>query len=146
MKRPVLFATDFSRLSLAAFPHAIAAARREKADLVILHVLPPPVTGDALQYVPVMMYEEMKAAVVRGAETKLERIVSRARRGRVRSRRMLAEGVAAREIVRAAKALRARLVVLGTHGRTGLSNVLLGSVATQVIGGARCPVLTFRSR
>lgn len=146
MKRPVLFATDFSRLSLAAFPHAIAAARRERAELRILHVLPPPVTGDALQYVPAMMYEEMKAAVVRAAETKLDRLVSRARRSRVRARGSIAEGLAAREIVRAAKALGARLIVLGTHGRTGLSNVLLGSVATQVIGGARCPVLTFRSR
>ncbi len=145
MKKPVLFATDFSRLSLAAFPHAIAAARREKADLVILHVLPPPVTGDALQYVPAMMYEQMKAAVVRESEKKLERLVARALRSHVRARRAVAEGLAASEILRSARTLGARLVVLGTHGRSGLSRLLLGSVALQVIGGARCPVMTIRS-
>ena len=145
MKKPVLFATDFSRLSLSAFPHAVAAARREKAERVILHVLPPPVTGDALQYVPAMMYEQMKAAVVRQAEKKLEGLRAKALRSRVRARQILSEGLAANEILRSSRALGARLVVLGTHGRSGLTGLLLGSVAMQVIGGARCPVMTVRS-
>jgi len=145
-QRPVLLATDFSRLSLAAFPHAVDASRREKAKLVILNVMPPPVTGDALQHVPVMMYAEMKAAVLRQAAKKLDALVARARRGRVRAVPRIVEGLAPEEILRAARTLSARLVVMGTHGRSGLKGLLLGSVAARVIGGANCPVLTVRSR
>lgn len=146
MKKPVLFATDFSRLSLLAFPHAVEAAKQYRTELVILHVLPAPVTGDALQYVPVMMYEEMKAAVLLRTRKELGRLVERARRAKVRARSRIAGGLAHTEIVRAAKTSHARLVVMGTHGRSGMSGLLLGSVATRVIGGSHCPVLTVRSR
>jgi len=60
VSKTVLYATDFSRPSLAALPHAIAAARERRAELVVLHVLPPPVGPDAMSYVPARMYEEMK--------------------------------------------------------------------------------------
>jgi universal stress protein A len=146
MKKPVLFATDFSRLSLVAFPHAVEAAKQYKTELVILHVLPAPVTGDALQYAPAMMYAEMKSAVLLRTRKELGRLVERARRAKVRARSRIAEGLAHEEIVRAAKGLRAGLIVIATHGRSGLSRMLLGSVAMQVIGGASCPVLTIRSR
>jgi len=57
----------------------------------------------------------------------------------------LAEGVPAEEVLRVARRQRADLLVLGTHGRTGLRRALMGSVAERIVSQARCPVLTVRS-
>jgi nucleotide-binding universal stress UspA family protein len=144
MIRRVLYATDFSAPSLAALPHAIAAAKRFRAELVVLHVLPPPVAADAMSYVPERMYEEMKAAVVKDAGRRLDRLIGRASRAKLRARAILAEGLPQEEIPKAAKRLGAKLVVVGTHGRTGLARLLMGSVAARVVGTCSCPVLTIR--
>jgi universal stress protein A len=144
MPRRVVYATDFSKPSLAAFPAALAAARREGGELVVLHVLPPPVGPDAMSYVPARMYEEMKAAVVGQARRRLDALVRRAARARVRARLELVEGLPHEEIPRAARRHRAALVVVGTHGRTGLARLLMGSVAARVIGTCPCPVMTIR--
>jgi nucleotide-binding universal stress UspA family protein len=58
---------------------------------------------------------------------------------------ILAEGLPAEEVLRTARRQRADLLVLGTHGRTGLRRALMGSVAERVVSRARCPVLTVRS-
>jgi nucleotide-binding universal stress UspA family protein len=55
-------------------------------------------------------------------------------------------GAVADRIVRAARARRADLIVMGTHGRTGVSRLLLGSVASRVIATSPCPVLTVRGK
>ncbi|HKB72261.1 MAG TPA: universal stress protein [Thermoanaerobaculia bacterium] len=146
MKKKIVYATDFSRPSLAAFSAALSAARREGADLVVLHVLPPPVGPDAMSYVPERMYEEMKAAVVRQARRKLAALVRRAEKGRVRARAELVEGIPHEEIPKSARKHRASLVVVGTHGRTGLARLLMGSVAARVIGTCPCPVMTIRGK
>ena len=59
---------------------------------------------------------------------------------------ILYQGVAADAIARAARAKRAKLIVMGTHGRTGLTRLLMGSVAERVVGTAPCPVLTVRGK
>jgi universal stress protein A len=144
MRKSVLYATDFSRPSLAALPHAIAAARERHAELVVLHVLPPPIGPDAMGYVPSRMYDEMKAAVVKDAQRRLALLVARVLRARVRARSLLVEGLPQEEIPRVARRARALLVVVGTHGRTGIARLLMGSVAAQVIGTSPCPVMTIR--
>jgi nucleotide-binding universal stress UspA family protein len=58
---------------------------------------------------------------------------------------LLGEGDPAREIVRVARSIRANLLVIGTHGRTGWSKLMLGSVAQRVVATAPCPVLSVRS-
>ena len=68
----------------------------------------------------------------------------RSTRAGVRVSQRVAEGIPFDQIVREAARSRAALVVVGTHGHTGLTNVLLGSVARRVVGLARCPVLTVR--
>ena len=144
MNKRVVYATDFSRPSLAAFPAAIEAARARGGDLVVLHVLPPPVGPDAMSYVPARMYDEMKAAVVAQATRRLASLVKRAGKARVRARAELVEGIPHEEIPRSARKNRAALVVVGTHGRTGLARLLMGSVAARVIGTCPCPVMTIR--
>lgn len=144
MKHTVMYATDFSRPSRLAFSRALEVARRDRSELIVLHVLPPPVGPDALRVVPERMYQEMKAAVMRRAERLLAALVQAAEKARVRSRAVITEGLPQEEIPKAAKTYKASLVVIGTHGRTGMARLLMGSVAAQVIGTCPCPVMTIR--
>ena len=64
----------------------------------------------------------------------------------MRTRGLLLEGNPAQQIVRAPKSTRTDMIVMGTHGRTGLAKLFIGSVAQRVVGTAPFPVLTIRSR
>ena len=88
----------------------------------------------------------MSAAARAWAQKKLDRAVAKARAARVRTRGLLREGVAHDQIVRVARAQHAKLIVIGTHGRTGVARFFLGSVAARVAATAPCPVLTVRGR
>ena len=142
----VLHPTDFSSASAMAFRRAIAEAKTRKAPLLILHVLAPivPVVGEG--YVSPAAYQEMSTASRAWAQKKLDRAVAKAKGARVRVRGMLRDGSAAEQIVRVAKARHAKLIVIGTHGRTGVARFFLGSVAARVAATAPCPVLTVRGR
>ena len=142
----VLHPTDFSSASRAAFSRAVVEARNRKAPLLILHALAPvvPVVGEG--YVSPAAYEQMSSAARAWAQKKLDRAVARAKTARVRARGLLREGVAHEQIVRVARARHAKLIVIGTHGRTGLARFFLGSVAARVAATAPCPVLTVRGR
>jgi len=142
----VLHPTDFSSASGIAFRRAIAEARTRKAPLLILHVLAPivPVVGEG--YVSPAAYQEMSTASRAWAQKKLDRAVAQAKAARVRTRGLLRDGIAAEQIVRVAKARHAKLIVIGTHGRTGVVRFFLGSVAARVAATAHCPVLTVRGR
>lgn len=136
--RTVLHPTDFSDRSQPAFELACALARDYGAQLVVLHVAgrPLPLPIDGVQVPPPL--EDIEA--VRG---RLEAV--RPADSRVAVRHRLAEGNPAEEILAAAADEKADLIVLGTHGRGGLSRVLMGSVAEAVQRAAPCPVLTVRA-
>ena len=142
----VLHPTDFSSASTMAFRRAIAEAKTRKAPLLILHVLAPivPVVGEG--YVSPAAYQEMSTASRAWAQKKLDRAVAQAKAARVRTRGLLRDGAAHEQIVRVAKARHAKLIVIGTHGRTGVARFFLGSVAARVAATAPCPVLTVRGR
>jgi nucleotide-binding universal stress UspA family protein len=72
--------------------------------------------------------------------------VARAKRAGVSAVGLMREGVPAEEIVRAARAQRVDMIVMGTQGRTGFARLVLGSVAGRVVATAPCPVLTVRAR
>jgi nucleotide-binding universal stress UspA family protein len=141
---PIVHGTDFSPASSKAFRKAVELARRDRAPLLILHVLSPPTPLMADAYVTPAVWESLLSAQRRGAQRKLDGLVAKARRARVRARGLLAEGVAADRIVRTAQGRHASLIVLGTHGRTGAARLVLGSVAGRVVAAAHCPVLTVR--
>ena len=144
MKTPrrILHPTDFSPASAAALTRALDEARRSGAALVIVHVLSPiiPMVGDG--YISPKAYEDLERAARQHARTQLDRLVARARAARVRVTPLLVEGSPAEQIVRVARGRRADMIVMGTHGRTGLARLFMGSVAERVIGTASCPVLT----
>jgi nucleotide-binding universal stress UspA family protein len=144
--RRILHATDFSPASGAAFARAVEMAKTNRAELLLVHVLTPfvPLVGDG--YVAPNVYEEIEASARAQAQKQLDQLVAKAKKAGVRAKPLLLEGVPHEQITRAARSKRADLVVLGTHGRTGLAKFLLGSVAGRVVSTAACPVLTVRSK
>jgi nucleotide-binding universal stress UspA family protein len=146
MPRRILHPTDFSSASRAAFARAIAEARAGRAQLFIVHVLSPAVPLAGEGYVAPAVYQQMSDAARTWAQKQLARLVAKAKAARVRARGFVREGVVADQIVRVARAQRADLIVIGTHGRTGVARFFLGSVAARVAAIAPCPVLTVRGR
>ena len=144
--RRILHPSDFSRASGAAFTKAIEMAKTNRAELLVAHVLAPvmPMLGDG--YVSPKVYEEIIATGRSQAQAELNRLVAKARKAGVRVKSLLMEGVPHEQITRAARSKRADLVVIGTHGRTGLTKFFLGSVAGRVVSIASCPVLTVRGK
>src|ERR1700757_4962062 len=145
-KRAILHATDFSTASRAAFAKAIELARADRSPLLVLHVLNPmmPMIGDRPIEPPT--YLQLQKASRAWALKQLARLVAQAKARGVRATPILIEGSEAGSIVRVARARRVAMIVIGTHGRSGLERALLGSVATRVVSQATCPVLTVRGR
>jgi nucleotide-binding universal stress UspA family protein len=148
MSRRVLHPTDFSKASAAAFARSLAEAREKRSELVVLHVLSPviPLAGAGEAYIAPSVYEQMSQSARAWAQKQMDRLLARAKTARVRARGLLVEGVAHEQITRGAKRQRADLIVMGTHGRTGVARFFLGSVAARVAATAPCPVLTVRGR
>jgi nucleotide-binding universal stress UspA family protein len=145
--RRILYASDFSPASRPAFHRAIGLARANRATLTVAHVYSAivPLMGDGIATPQV--YERWMADVRADAQRRLDRLVAQAKKSDgVRVKGLLLEGVPHDRILRAARSTRADLIVLGTHGRTGIGRVLLGSVAARIVALARCPVLTVRAK
>jgi nucleotide-binding universal stress UspA family protein len=134
----ILHPTDFSERSQSALLLACALGRDYGARLVVLHV--------AVQ--PTIVYGE--GVVPPDPELLLQEDREQLDRlpvpdANVRALRRLEEGDPATEILRVAGEINASLIVMATHGRTGLERLLMGSVAEQVMRKAPCPVLTVRT-
>jgi nucleotide-binding universal stress UspA family protein len=141
--RRIVVPTDFSVPSEEAWALAQRLARAVGAEVVLAHVLvPPPIYGEQPEEVgaELKVFDEARAWV----EKELERSAADARATGLEVRTALRTGTAHEEIVELATAERAELVVIGTHGRTGLTRALMGSVAERVIRLAPCPVLSVR--
>lgn len=137
MAKTIIFPTDFSTASDAALEHAATLAKSMGATLLIVHVEEPPLAygGGELYYgIP---------------EPDSERILKmledvKPQDPAVPFTHRLSMGDPAGEIVRIATDEGAELIVLGTHGRTGVTRLLMGSVAEVVVRRAPCPVLVYR--
>lgn len=144
MSRRVMHATDFSPASRAAFTKAIELAKRDRAPLTITHVMLPPLMMMGDGYVAPSTWDQISRAHREMNQKKLDALVARAKSSGVRAQGLLLEGQPAERILRAARG--AGLLVIGTHGRTGLARFILGSVASRIVAGARCPVVTVRGK
>jgi nucleotide-binding universal stress UspA family protein len=145
--RRIMHSTDYSPASRAAFRKAIELAKALHKELVLVHILSPVlvpiITGE--MYVPPATYDDLQRTSRDAARRHLDRLTAVAKRAGVRVSNRLVEGApVAEQIVRTARSLRADLIVLGTHGRTGFARAVLGSVASRVVATASCPVLTVR--
>jgi nucleotide-binding universal stress UspA family protein len=145
MIRRILHPSDFSPASRAAFAKAIALAKQNHARLIVAHVLAP-VMPMADGYISPEAYAQMEAAGRRYGQKHLAALVAKAKKAGVGARALLLDGIVSDRIVRAAKSQHADLIVIGTHGRTGIARFVLGSVANRVVSHAGCPVLTVRGK
>jgi nucleotide-binding universal stress UspA family protein len=133
----ILHPTDFSPSSEYAFRFARALARDQVARLIVLHVGPKPMS--ALGAVPPLPEEFGREEL----ERMLQKIQAPELKDRFEHRLVFGDPVG--EIIKAAQSSRTDLIVVGTHGRTGIGRLLMGSVAEQVLRQAPCPVVTVRS-
>jgi nucleotide-binding universal stress UspA family protein len=138
----VLAATDFSDPALPAVEAGAAEARRRKADLAIIHaidLLPvmSPYYGEFYGMPPMDLSDQMRNIW----QQRLDECVHHFK---AKGGGLLRNGPAAPAILSAASELPAQLIVVGTHGRTALSRIALGSVAEAVVRAAPCSVLTVR--
>lgn len=135
--KTILYPTDFSEYSEAALEHAVSLARDMGAMVHIVHVKEPPGAfvdtgfgGYPIDVDEVELLNELEK--VRPSDPKIGYT------------HKLLTGEPASEIVRYAKSQHVEMIVMGTHGRKGLTRMLMGSVAEEVVRKAPCPVLTIK--
>lgn len=140
----VLFATDFSRASARAFDTAVSLSKANGGALTILHVIAPFTPIMSEQYIGTQTWEKIDREGREWAKRELVKLTKKATKAGIRATSLVAVGEPSRQIVRTARSKNADLLVLGTHGRTGLARFFLGSVAMRVAATAACPVVTVR--
>lgn len=142
----ILVPVDFSPHAERAFSYATALAHRLDAHLTLVHVVEDPfATGawGAEVYIPNI--GELLQNQIAAAERQLTTLKAGAAAKGVAVRTAVVTGRPAQSIIEHAASEGCDLIVMGTHGRTGLSHVVMGSVAERVLRKAPCPVLTVRA-
>jgi nucleotide-binding universal stress UspA family protein len=141
----ILHATDFSPASEPAWTEARRLGRLFDAEIVVVHAIAPPILLPAEGYFPPQLYDELVESARRGAQEGFDRLLASAPGAGLKTRTRLVEGPPAQRILEVVTEVAADLLVVGTHGRTGLERVMVGSVADRLLRQASCPVLTVRS-
>jgi nucleotide-binding universal stress UspA family protein len=140
----ILVPTDFSKFSQNALSYAAALAEKFGAELYLLHVVQNigVMIPDMVNVVPpIMPSNEQMTGAVREA---LDRVIKDNKLERFKPKPEVRLGTPFYEIIQFAKETNADLIVMGTHGHSGLAHMLLGSVTEKVVRKAPCPVLTVR--
>ena len=135
--KKILFPTDFSHTGDAALEMATALARDTGATLLIVHVEEPPTAygGGELYYgIPEPATEDLRKMLHKIQPADPD----------VPYEHRLITGEPAHAVTRLAEEEEVDMIVMGTHGRTGLSRLLMGSVAEAIVRRAKCPVLTYK--
>jgi nucleotide-binding universal stress UspA family protein len=140
----ILLATDFSKSSSHALDYAVILAQKFSSEIILLHVVqpsPPLVTDLAYSGAELL---GGSAAIIRQTHDRLGALIEEISHCGVHVTAQCREGLPYDELMALASEQSVDLIVLGTHGHTGLSHILLGSVAEKVVRHAVCPVLTVR--
>ncbi len=139
----ILVPLDFSESAGSILAWAGHLAEEHGSAVMLLHVYHLPVEFQQLEgaYLPPDFWANVKSE----AEQKLEEHAASLRNAGVTAECYVREGYPATVIVEEADTLRSDLIVIGTHGHTGLKHLLLGSIAERVVQKAPCPVLTVKS-
>lgn len=139
----ILSPVDFSNQSRVAAERATAMAKALEAELVLVHVLSEPVLSleEGGGYTAPRLVEDYAQEMARRLEAEAASLG-----GQVAIATKILRGPIHEAIVNAARALRADMIIMGTHGRTGIPHLLLGSVAERVVRLSEVPVMTIRVR
>lgn len=144
--RRIVLATDFSECSMPAVDYAVAMAQKFGAELHLVHIFEQPFfshTGVSETVRPEL--DRWIRDLREEARDRLKKMVSDIAKEKVKAEIVLCDGNPYQEIGKVAADLPADLIVMGTHGRTGITHLLMGSVAERVVRHAPCAVLTVRS-
>ncbi|HBR97565.1 MAG TPA: universal stress protein [Gammaproteobacteria bacterium] len=141
--RRILFATDFSAAATRVYQYAIDFAADLDASIVVLHAHQEP--ANALPDGAVDLPQEIESDIRERVAAELKQFAESIDTKSVNVTTQLVEGVPYVEITNTASELGVDLIIVGTHGRTGLAHILLGSVAERVVRTSDVPVLTIRS-
>lgn len=141
--KKILVPQDFSDYSLHALRYAITFAELFKSELVVLHIVEPIVYPADFSFGQVSI-PAMEEEIRKHSEEQLNELVEKEIPEKVKATPIIRVGKPFIEIVEAAKAENADLIVISSHGRTGMDHVLFGSTADKVVRKAPCPVLTIR--
>lgn len=138
----ILCPVDYSVYSEKALNYAIELAERYGAKLYLIHVLDIRVydMNDPELYSTAMIDEETMEKM----KERLSKCVREDAKSKIPVEALIIQGVPFVEIIKAAKEYKVDLIVIGTHGRTGISHAIMGSVAEKVVRKSPCPVLTVR--
>ena len=136
----ILVPVDFSEHSQKALRYALAFATQFGAEVILAHIVEQMVYPGDWMYPPL--------AVTDFAEEKREQVIERLRAldagSGVKTQHVVRLGRAWQEVIEIAREQKADLIILATHGYTGLKHALLGSVAEKIMRHAPCPVLSVR--
>ncbi len=148
MYKHILVSTDGSRLSLKAVKTAVKLAASLGARLTGLYVMPeymPPIYGEASLYITQMSPKGFKESMDKEARTALAAIAKDAAQADVTSTGLKVTNAQPWDaIIRTARGRKCDLIVMASHGRRGLSGLLLGSETTKVLTHSKVPVLVCR--
>ncbi len=143
----ILVPTDFSEFSRPALDYACAIAARFESQLHLLHVVPDPAMLVPESHAfSVEAMQAQSAALIEDAKERIELLPTDGWDNGKPVRREVRTGAVFMEIIDYAKSFEIDLLVIGTHGRSGLMHVLLGSVAEKIVRKSPCPVLTVKPK
>jgi nucleotide-binding universal stress UspA family protein len=139
----ILVPIDFSECSLHALDYALALAAEFHSQVILLHVVEPTVYPENFAGLSPVA-ENTNQNLVEAGRERLDQVNRRKVAGRVSTECLVRIGHAHSEITDTAQAMGADLIIIATHGYTGLKHVILGSTTEKVVRHAACPVLTVR--
>lgn len=143
--RTILVPTDFSECGNYALSYAASLARTFGASIICVHVIEPmvPTVGYSGMTEPLPI-ADITDQLEDSAGRELPKIAERKEYAGLKTEEVIVHGEAAAEIVRVAKDKNVDLIVVSSHGRTGLGRILFGSTAEAVVRHAPCPVLVVK--
>ncbi|MBM3264158.1 MAG: universal stress protein [candidate division Zixibacteria bacterium] len=139
----ILYPTDFSESSEHALTYALSFAEQYGAAVYLLHVIEPITAVPAIYFDPAMTFED-RPELEKNVEQLLNEAVPKEVKERIEIKPLIRRGAPFLEIIRTAREEEIDLIIIATHGRTGLAHMLLGSTAERVVQKAPCPVLSVK--
>ena len=148
--KKILVPIDFSDFSIRALKYGVALARHFGAKIFLLHVISQELINEIKTVQSfsgvVDSPEELLERKKRDSIKRIEEIIKGEGNEALFERGIVEVGIPSEEIIRVAKEREIDLIVICTHGRSGLSNILMGSVAEKVVRRSPCPVLSVRGK
>lgn len=142
--KKILYPTDFSESSLEAMKYAVTFARDYKARLILMHVVNEQIFSEGLNLPRLAAPEALEQELVAEATRQMRTLIPADVRAGVDVEHVILRGMPFLEIIRYAKANEVDLIVIGTHGRSGMEHIIFGSTAEKVVRKAPCPVLSVK--